>query len=78
VFGPNTFRDKYTLQESGVAEYNVKLNLNEGEYFLKAALMGKDDNHMIAFIEEGPHFTIKRDYSRARWGGVTHLEHEWR
>ncbi|HEU5121472.1 MAG TPA: ABC transporter ATP-binding protein [Candidatus Saccharimonadales bacterium] len=78
VFGPNTFRDKYTLQTSGEAEYSVTLNLNEGEYFLKAALMGKDDNHMIAFIEEGPHFTIKRDYSRARWGGVTHLEHEWR
>lgn len=78
VFGPNTYRDNYELKKAGEIEYDVVLNLNDGEYFMKAALMGKDDNHMVAFIEEGPHFVIKRDYSRTRWGGVTHLEHTWR
>lgn len=78
VFGPNTFRDGWKQSKDNEAEYRVRLNLNEGEYFLKAALMGKDDNHMIAFVEEGPHFTIKRDYKRTRWGGVTQLKHEWR
>lgn len=77
VFGPNTFRDKHVLPDGMTAEYSVKLNLNEGEYFLKAALMGKDDSKMIEFIEEGPHFTIRRDYSNEQWGGVTKLEHKW-
>lgn len=77
VFGPNTFRDKHALPGDETAEYSVKLNLNEGEYFLKAALMGKDDTKMIAFIEEGPHFTIRRNYSSEQWGGVTKLEHKW-
>lgn len=77
VFGPNTYRDKHILSKDGEAEYEVALNLNEGGYFIKAALMGEDDDHMIAFVEEGPHFTVKRDYDRIKWGGVTHLEHKW-
>jgi len=77
VFGPNTYRDKHTLAKKDEVEYKVKLNLNDGGYFLKAALMHKDDNHMVSFIEEGPHFTIKRDYSHGKWGGVTNLDHTW-
>lgn len=78
VFGPNTYQDKYVLSEGKEAYYEVKLNLNEGEYFLKASLMGSDDNDIIEFIEEGPHFNISKDYSLSRWGGVTKLDHKWR
>jgi ABC-2 type transport system ATP-binding protein len=78
VFGPNTYLDGHKLAKDGEAEYEVALNLNQGEYFLKAALMGKDDRNVISFIEEGPHFTIKRDYDKTKWGGVTRLEHDWR
>ena len=77
VFGPNTYRDGYKLTKAGEMQYKVTLNLHDGEYFLKAALMSGDDNHIISFIEEGPHFTIKKDYSQPQWGGVTRLEHEW-
>ena len=78
VFGPNTFQDKYNLESKNQATYQVKLNLNEGEYFIKAALMGDSDNDVIEFIEEGPHFNITKDYDITKWGGVTKLDHEWR
>jgi len=77
VFGPNTHQDKYILKTKNQSAYNVKLNLNEGEYFLKVALMGDDDDDIIAFIEEGPHFNITKDYNVGKWGGVTKLDHEW-
>ena len=77
VFGPNTYQDKYIMKNSNEAEYQVKLNLGEGEYFLKAGLMGDKDTETIAFIEEGPHFIINRNYNTGRWGGITSLDHKW-
>lgn len=78
VFGPNTYQDKYKISKEKVVCYEVKLNLNEGEYFIKAGLTGKRDIDTIAFIEEGPHFTVQRDYNAGRWGGVTKLEYKWK
>ena len=78
VFGPNTYQDNYTLQSNHQAEYTVQLNLNEGDYFIKAGLTGKDDTDTIAFVEEGPHFSMRRDYDKGRWGGVTKLEYRWK
>ncbi len=78
VFGPNTYQDKYRIKNSNKAEYVVKLNLNEGDYFIKAGLTGKKDIDTIAFIEEGPHFSVQRDYESGRWGGVTKLDHIWK
>ena len=78
VFGPNTYQDNYTLQSNHQAEYTVQLNLNEGDYFVKAGLTGKDDTDTIAFVEEGPHFSMRRDYDKGRWGGVTKLEYRWK
>lgn len=78
VFGPNTYQDKYTaIEGSHQATYAVKLNLNEGDYFIKIGLMGNKDVDMKYFVEEGPHFTVKRDYEHGRWGGVTKLPYEW-
>lgn len=78
VFGPNTYQDKYKIKHKNKAEYTVKLNLNEGDYFIKAGLTGKRDIDTIAFIEEGPHFSVQRDYESGRWGGVTKLDHTWK
>lgn len=78
VFGPNTYQDKYVLKQKNTITYDVKLNLNEGEYFIKAGLTGKRDVDTIAFIEEGPHFTVQRDYESGRWGGVTKLDYTWK
>jgi putative polysaccharide ABC transporter len=78
VFGPNTYQDKYRIKNINEAEYTVKLNLNEGDYFIKAGLTGKRDIDTIAFIEEGPHFSVQRDYGHGRWGGVTKLDHTWK
>lgn len=78
VFGPNTYQDKYKIKNINEAEYTVKLNLNEGDYFIKAGLTGKRDIDTIAFIEEGPHFSVQRDYKHGRWGGVTKLDHIWK
>ncbi|HVW23035.1 MAG TPA: ABC transporter ATP-binding protein [Candidatus Saccharimonadales bacterium] len=78
VFGPNTYQDKFKLTKPNSLDYVVELNLNEGQYFVKAGINGKNDFDRIAFIEEGPHFTISRDQSSPRWGGITKLKYHWR
>lgn len=78
VYGPNTYQEKTSAIKDQTAHYTVKLNLNEGRYFIKAGLMGANDTKVIAFIEEGPFFSVQRDYGRGRWGGVTKLDHTWK
>lgn len=77
VFGPNSYQDKTSIPFNNEASYTVRLNLNEGGYFLKAALMGETDNSVLSFVEEGPHFEISKQYEKPKWGGVTNLEHSW-
>lgn len=78
VYGPNTYQEKTSAIKDQSARYTVKLNLNEGRYFIKAGLMGANDTKVIAFIEEGPFFSVQRDYVNGRWGGVTKLDHTWK
>lgn len=78
VYGPNTYQEKVKIANKNRAIYTVQLNLNEGSYFIKAGLMGADDTKTIAFTEEGPHFSVQRDYDHGRWGGVTKLKHTWK
>ena len=78
VYGPNTYQEKTSAIKDQTAHYTVKLNLNEGRYFIKAGLMGANDTKVIAFIEEGPFFSVQRDYRHGRWGGVTKLDHTWK
>ena len=78
VYGPNTYQEKVKIAGKNRATYTVQLNLNEGSYFIKAGLIGADDTKTIAFTEEGPHFSVQRDYDHGRWGGVTKLKHTWK
>lgn len=78
VYGPNTYQEKTSAIKDQTARYTVKLNLNEGRYFIKAGLMGANDTKVIAFIEEGPFFSVQRNYGHGRWGGVTKLDHTWK
>ena len=78
VYGPNTYQEKTSAIKDQTARYTVRLNLNEGRYFIKAGLMGANDTNVIAFIEEGPFFSVQRDYGHGRWGGVTKLDHTWK
>ena len=78
VYGPNTYQERVKIAGKNRATYTVQLNLNEGSYFIKAGLMGADDTKTIAFTEEGPHFSVQRDYDHGRWGGVTKLKHTWK
>lgn len=78
VYGPNTYQERVKIAGKNRAVYTVQLNLNEGSYFIKAGLMGADDTKTIAFTEEGPHFSVQRDYDNGRWGGVTKLKHTWK
>lgn len=78
VFGPNTYQDKFKLKNPNRLDYEVVLNLNEGQYFIKAGINGQNDFDRVAFIEEGPHFTISRDQNSPRWGGITKLPYNWK
>ena len=77
IFGPNTYQDGYKLSGNKI-EYRVKLNLNEGKYFLKAGLAKTNDTDWIAFVDDGPMFTVERDYDNGRWGGISKLDYEWK
>lgn len=77
IFGPNTYQDKHSIEGAKKVDYHVRLNLNQGEYFLKAGLTGDTDQETIAFIDESSHFTVNREYETGRWGGVTKLDHSW-
>ena len=78
IFGPNTYQDKFKLKESNKLSYSVKLNLAEGKYFLKAGLANKSDVDWVAFVDEGPVFSVQREYGKGRWGGFGKLEYRWK
>ena len=81
VFGPNTYQEKPKNKDFIKARrinYDVELNLNEGEYFIKVGLMGDSDNNIICFIEEGPHFWVEKNYDLGRWGGIARLKYAWK
>lgn len=78
VFGANTYQDKWRLKELNGLEYEVDLNLGDGDYFIKAGLFGQDDTDIIDFEENGSLFTVNRDYNDSRWGGLTKLHYKWR
>lgn len=79
VFGPNTYQDGYKLKSKNSLDYTFKVLLNEGRYFLKAGLNGVNDVDRIAFIDEGPHFTVSRDYTNEpRWGGIIKFDYTWK
>lgn len=77
VFGPNTYQDGYKLKNENQLDYEFTANLNEGKYFLKAGLNGVNDVDRIAFIDEGPHFTVSRIHGSPRWGGITKMDYNW-
>jgi len=78
IFGPNTYLDEYVLKEKNTVTYKVKLNVSEGEYFLKAGLFGHNDSLRIDFEDNGPTFVVNRDKNDTRWGGFTKLDYEWK
>lgn len=79
IFGPSTYQDGYKIK-TGAHEisYEVKLNVGEGDYFIKAGLYGSSDMDRIDFQDNGPTFVVNRDKDDVRWGGVTKLEYSWK
>lgn len=77
IFGPNTYLDGYKLINKNTISYNVKLNLGEGTYFIKAGIFGHNDTVRIDVEDNGPEFIIDRNKDDARWGGFAKLEHTW-
>lgn len=80
IFGQNTFFDRSgaALVKNQSAVFRTVLNLSEGNYFIIAALFGKNETDRLAYEEKGPTFVVNRDKSDTRWGGITKLEYEWR
>jgi hypothetical protein len=76
IFGTNTYIDNYTLTNESSLSYNVKLNLHDGKYYIKASICGVNDLDRIAFINDGPHFTVSKE-SGAKWDGITKLDYQW-
>ena len=78
IYGTNTYVENAPILRKNSIEYHVKLNLIEGDYFLKVGLFGDNDKIKIDFEENGSSFTVNRKKGVARWEGVTQLESEWR
>lgn len=77
IYGTNTYVEKVPLPRPQSIRYNVKLNLVEGEYFLKVGFFGKTDSEHVDFIEEGLEFIVNRSKQDARWQGIVKLESKW-
>lgn len=77
IFGPSTYRDGYKMKGKNSIIYSVKLNLGEGEYFLKAGTYADNDAMRVDFEDDGPTFVVNRDKKDSRWGGFTKLDYEW-
>lgn len=78
IFGPNTFLDNVKIPHKNKITFSVKLNVSEGEYFMKAGLFGENDSLRIDFEDNGPTFIVNRNKNDHRWGGFTKLEYEWK
>lgn len=77
IFGPSTYRDGYKMKNRYSIVYSVKLNLGEGEYFLKAGTYADNDAMRVDFEDDGPTFVVNRDKNDSRWGGFTKLDYKW-
>ena len=79
VFGVNTFQEQIKIDVAKkTLIYEFEANLSQGDYFVKVGLFGENDALKIQFVENGPLFTVKYDYSNKGWGGFGYLEHAWR
>jgi len=78
VFGPNTANDKYIMKKGAHnIDYLVDLNINQGEYFIKAGLFGDTDAEVLEFVDQGPMIVIENKAPK-QWGGIAFLPHDWK
>lgn len=74
IFGTNTIIDKMAIKDTMV-DYKFIANTGSGHYYMQVGFFGETDADKVYFITEGPQFTIS---SSEGWGGITHLDHEWK
>lgn len=78
IFGPNTYKDKVTIDYSrGRIFYKLKLTVTPGDYYLKAGLFGSTDAEVLEFVDEGPLLMVEANNNNVDWGGIAFLGHEW-
>lgn len=79
IFGPSTYRDGHKMKaDTNEITYEVKLNISEGEYYLKAGTYANNDTQRIDFEDDGPTFIVNRNKDDSRWGGFTKLDYSWK
>ncbi|MEX0668699.1 MAG: ABC transporter ATP-binding protein [Candidatus Saccharimonadales bacterium] len=76
IFGANTILDGFDIKNKAVS-YSIKLDLGSGDYLVKAGFFGDTDQDKIDFVNDGPKIIVDSPEEQ-RWGGVIHLEHEWK
>lgn len=76
IFGTNTYQEKVTLKKKSV-DYTFKATLYNEDYFVKVGLFGENDADKIDFIQQGPIFSVNKEYGVGEWGGITKLEYRW-
>ncbi len=78
MFGTGTYQDKFEFSLHDKVDYEVALNLQEGEYYLQVGLGREGQVKPVVLINNGPSFVVNRDKSDSRWDGFTKLKHEWK
>jgi ABC-2 type transport system ATP-binding protein len=74
VFGTNTDIEKQQIHGTSL-EYDLKLDVGNGDYNVQIGAFGKNDTEKIYYQEKAASFKVS---SNVEWQGVTHLKHEWR
>ncbi len=74
VFGTNTLVDGVKVAGNEL-DYELKLNLGAGNYYVQVGVFGESDSEKIYFSHRAVSFKIVQS---SGWQGLTNLEHAWK
>lgn len=77
LFGPNTYQDGCAPLEGNFVDLDLSLDVAPGQYYVKAALFGRDDTDPIANVRRGPDVVVTKSKDVPLFSGVANLRHNW-
>lgn len=77
IYGSNTINmKKINIEKLKNCNFQIKLDIAPGRYYISYGLFGATQFEVISFIEKGPSLVIK-DHDQLEWDGIIKLESKW-
>lgn len=77
LFGPNTFQDGCAEIDGNTVSLELKMDVAPGQYYIKAALFGRDDTESLANVRKGPAIVVTKAQDVPLFSGTAILDHKW-